>query len=65
METCPKCDHDSLVYDPSTKSARCLRMECQFTSHMNNAEYSKRFEEEDKNIAHKLSFSRNHAIKLT
>ena len=62
METCPKCNHETLVYDPHIKSARCLRMECQFTTHMNDAEYSKQFEKEDKNIAHKLSLPRSHGI---
>jgi len=65
MEACPKCKHDTLVYDPYTKSARCLTMECQFTKHIDNAEYSKQFEKEEKNIVHKLAFPRNHAIKLT
>ena len=65
METCPKCNHDSLVFDPYTKSARCLQMECQYKEQMDYVQYSERFEKEEKNIAHKLFFPRNHATTTT
>ena len=65
METCPKCKHDTLIYDPHTKSARCLQMECQYKERMDYPKYSKQFEKEEKNIAHKLAFPRNHAITVT
>ncbi len=65
METCPKCKHETLVYDPHTKSARCLTMECQHNERMDYEHYSKEFEKEDKNVAHKLSFSRNHITTPT
>ena len=65
METCPKCKHDTLIYDPHTKSARCLQMECQYKERMDYPQYSKQFEKEEKNIAHKLALPRNHVIELT
>ena len=50
METCPKCKHDTLVYDPHTKSARCLQMECQYKEQMDYSQYSRQFENGEKNI---------------
>lgn len=65
MEVCPKCNRESLVYDPHIKSARCLRIECGYKEEMAHTEYSRRFEHEDKNVAHKLSFSHNHQVVAT
>ena len=65
METCPECNKQSLVYDPHTRSARCLNIQCPYREEMGYAEYSKRFEKEEKNVVHKLAFSRNHAITPT
>lgn len=64
MENCPKCRHDTLIYDPRTKSARCLQMECQYKEQMEYSQYSSKFEDGEKNIAHKLTFPRNHALKV-
>lgn len=65
METCPQCHQETLIYDLYTKSARCLQMECQYNERMDYPQYSKQFEKEEKNIAHKLAFPRNHVIELT
>jgi len=62
METCPKCNHDILVYDLHTKSARCLSTECQYIERMDHEQYSRRFEGEGKTLAHELSFVRNYVI---
>lgn len=61
MEKCPKCKRDTLVYDPRTKSACCLNMDCPYRERMAYEQYSKQFEKEDKDIAHKLAFPRSRA----
>jgi hypothetical protein len=62
METCPKCNHDILVYDLRTKSARCLSTECQYREQMDYEQYSRRFGGKEKTLAHELSFLRNRII---
>ena len=62
METCPKCRHESLVYDLHTKAARCLSTECQYRERMGHEQYSERYEKADKNTARKLAFPRNQVI---
>jgi len=62
METCPKCSHESLVYDLHTNSARCLSTECQYRERMSHEQYCERFEGRDKDMAYKLSLSRDHIV---
>jgi hypothetical protein len=65
METCPKCNHDILIYDLRTKSARCLSAECKYTERMDYRQYSKLFIGEEKTLAHELPFLRSHIITAT
>lgn len=60
METCPKCNHDVLVYDLHTKSARCLSTDCRYTETMDQEQYSRRFGGEEKTLVHELSFLQNY-----
>jgi len=59
MEVCPKCHNHSLEYDPHGRSARCLRMDCDFRESMDFSEYSERFEREEKNVADRLTLPMN------
>ena len=59
MEKCPKCQQISLIYDPYMHVAKCLRLKCGYRETMDSAEYSSKFEEEDRNMVHKLSFPIN------
>jgi len=63
MEDCPRCGKQTLVYDPHTKGAHCLRLECDYYEGMSYCSYSDRFEGEEKNMVHKLSFRRTHSSK--
>lgn len=62
METCPQCKKEYLVYDLSSKAARCLNMECQYVERMEEKEYLRKFERAEKNVAYKLSLPRNSAL---
>lgn len=54
MEKCPKCKERSLIFDPRLKRASCLNIDCSYRESMTEAEYSKRYETEEKNVTHKL-----------
>jgi len=64
METCPKCHHRSLVYDPRIKRARCLDFSCGYVEEMSYAVYSERFELEEKNVVHKLYLNHNNRLAV-
>lgn len=65
MDNCPVCNHRSLVYEPRTKNARCLRLECGYVKEMSYIEYSKEFELADKNLVQKLSLHPNGKLVIT
>lgn len=64
MEICPKCHNRSLEYDPHRRSARCLRMACDFRESMDYSEYSNRFERDEKNVADRLILPVDHRATI-
>ena len=43
MDQCPKCQHQTLIYDPYTKKAKCLRIECGYKESINSTTYRFKF----------------------
>jgi hypothetical protein len=43
MDRCPKCKELSLVFDPYTKKAKCLRLECGYREVIDRATYAYKF----------------------
>ena len=57
MDKCPKCNNISLVFDPYSKMAKCLRIECTYREAADSVRYSSKFQSESKELEQQLSLS--------
>ena len=60
MEKCPKCRKISLVFDPYTKTAKCLRLECTYREPIDYVRYSNKYTSVDKLPEKQLTLSLGH-----
>ena len=57
MDKCPKCHKMSLVFDPYSKMARCLRLECMYREVVDQVRYSSKYQSQSKELTQQLSLS--------
>ncbi len=57
MDKCPKCHKMSLVFDPYSRMAKCLRLECAYREVVDHARYSSKFQRQSEELERQLSLS--------
>lgn len=57
MDKCPKCHKMSLVFDPYSKMAKCLRLECTYREGVDQVRYSSKFQSQSEEFKQQLSLS--------